>query len=139
MSSDKETAYHKVMNKLFDVKEKLTDGEYKGLVDLMAETRREDQNKEARKRKFVRIEYIKIKARAGCNCEECDECYNEPRLKNTKKSKIVCISDSVIPGIPTGPDSCSFGWLKAVEDSARDGLILRDCIPKDEVKKVTHM
>ena len=44
------------MDKLFDVKEKLTDREYKEIVDLMGETRRED---ESRKRKFEQLEQKK--------------------------------------------------------------------------------
>jgi len=141
MSSDKVAAYQKVMDKLFDVKEKLTDGEYKSIVDLMAETRREDQSK---KRKFVRIEYVKINARTGCTCDDCDDCYDKTRLSTTKKSKIVCISDSEKIGFR---DLQSSRWLEHVEDSVRQGEIFRDsssrdCVPNDEVwlvKKVTPM
>jgi len=50
------SSYHQVMDKLFDVKEKLTDREYKEIVDLMGETRRED---ESRKRKFEQLEQKK--------------------------------------------------------------------------------
>ena len=82
--TDNNHTFHELINAVDDIKEKISDNQYKHLVETIGLLKKKEK-------KFVLVNYIKTKIKyPGIDCNCCDE---EPRLDTEEREDIFLIDD----------------------------------------------